>query len=108
MNPPTTFSRRSFGRLAAGVFAALGVRGAAEAQAPARVSLAEGGDRRRRLAAALRELNDVAGLGVTPDELERAEAYATGAILEAEAKLRPLVLDEGLDLPVAFSARRRR
>ena len=101
-------SRRGFlGGLAA-VTTAVGARGSAEAQAPPRVSLADGGDRRRRLAAALRELNDVAGLGVTPDELERAEAYATGAILEAEAKLRPIVLDEGLDLPVAFSARRRR
>ena len=87
--------------------AALGARGTAEAQAPARVSPADPGDRRRRLAAALRELNAAAGLGVTPDELERAEAYATSAILEAEAKLRPLVLDESLDLPVTFSARRR-
>jgi hypothetical protein len=65
------------------------------------------GEERRRLGAALRELNDAAGLGVTGDELERAEAYATGAILEAEAKLRPLVLDPGLDLPVVFRARRR-
>ena len=55
----------------------------------------------------MRELNAAAGLGVTPEELERAEAYATGAILEAEARLRPLVLAEGLDLPVIFQARRR-
>ena len=107
MNPPTTFSRRSFGRLAAAVVAALGARGTVEAQAPPRVSPADAGDRRRRLAAALRELNDAAGLGVTPDELERAEAYATGAILEAETKLRPVVLDERLDLPLTFRARRR-
>jgi hypothetical protein len=98
--------RRFMGGLAGGA-AALGARGVAEAQAPPRASLAEGDDRRRRLAAALRELNEAAGLGVTTDELERAEAYATGAILEAEAKLRPLVLDEGLDLPVTFRARRR-
>ena len=98
--------RRFMGGLVGGT-AALGARGIAEAQAPPRVSLADGGDRRGRLAAALRELNEAAGLGVTPDELERAEAYATGAILEAEAKLRPIVLDEGLDLPVTFSARRR-
>lgn len=91
----------------AGVSAALGARGTAEAQAPPRVSPTDAGHRRRRLAAALRELNEAAGLGVTPDELERAEAYATGAILEVEAKLRPVVLDERLDLPVTFSARRR-
>jgi hypothetical protein len=65
------------------------------------------GDERRRLGAALRDLNDAGALGVTADELERAEAYATGAILEAAAKLRPLVLDPGLDLPVVFRARRR-
>ena len=98
--------RRFMGGLVGGT-AALAARGIAEAQAPPRVSVADQGDRRRRLAAALRELNEAAGLGVTPDELERAEAYATGAILEAEAKLRPIVLDEGLDLPVTFSARRR-
>ena len=107
MNPPTTFSRRSFGRLAAAVVAALGARTTADAQAPPKVSLADADARRRRLSAALRELNEAAGLGVTPDELERAEAYATGAILEAETKLRPLVLDEGLGLPVSFRARRR-
>ncbi len=78
-----------------------------ETQAPPRVSLGAGDDRRLRLAAALRELNAAAGLGITPDELERAEAYATGAILEAETKLRPLVLDDGHDLTVAFRARRR-
>ena len=100
-------SRRSFMGGLAGATAALGARGAAEAQPPPRASLADAGDRRRRLAGALREMNAAAGLGVTPEELERAEAYATGAILEAEAKLRPLVLDEGLDLPVTFQARRR-
>jgi hypothetical protein len=66
----------------------------------------QAGDRRRRLAAALRQLNEAAGLGIAPDELERAEAYASGAILEAEAKLRPRRLDGALDLPVVFRARR--
>lgn len=99
--------RRCFMGGLAGAAAALGAHGTAEAQAPPRVSLADADDRRRRLAAALRELNEVAGLGVTPEELERTEAYATGAILEAEAKLRPVVLDEALDLPVAFGARKR-
>jgi hypothetical protein len=54
----------------------------------------EAGERRRRLGAALRELNETAGLGVTKEDFERAEAYATGALLESEAKLRRLVLDE--------------
>lgn len=97
-------SRRRFLGLLAGAATA---GGGAEAQAPPHVSMDEVGERRRRLAAALRALNEAAGLGVTSDELERAEAYATGAILEAEAKLRPIVLDEGLDLPVEFAARRR-
>jgi hypothetical protein len=47
-------------------------------------------------------------LGVTGEDLDRAELYATGALLEAEARLRPLVLPDGLDLPVVFKARRRR
>jgi hypothetical protein len=72
-------------------------------QAPPEMTLAE---ENRRLGTALRELNEVAGLGVTPDELERAEAYATGALLEARAKLRPLVLDDKLDVPVIFRARK--
>ena len=77
----------------------------AEAQAPAKTPVAEA---HRELGATLRALNEAAGLGVTPDEIDRAEAYATGAILETRAKLRPLVLDEGLDLPVAFRARKER
>lgn len=100
-------SRRRFLGLLGGAAAAAGT-GRAEAQAPPHVSMDEAGERRRRVAAAMRALNEAAGLGVTPDELERAEAYATGAILEAEAKLRPIVLDDRLDLPVAFAARRRR
>ena len=81
--------------------------GGATAQAPPRVSPVDAEGRRRRVGAALRELNEAAGLGIAPDDLERAEAYAVGALLEAEAKLRPLALDTGLDLPVVFSARRR-
>jgi hypothetical protein len=90
-----------------GVAAVLGRGGEAEAQAPAKLSLEDAGERRQRLAAALRELNQAGGLGVSGEDLERAEAYASGAILEAEARLRPLVLPEGLDLPVVFKARRR-
>jgi hypothetical protein len=67
----------------------------------------EAGERRQRLGRALRELNESAGLGIAPDDVDRAEAYATGAILEAEKKLRPVRLDDGLDLPVVFRARRR-
>ena len=75
----------------------------AHGQAPPEMALAE---ENRRLGTALRGLNELAGLGVTPDELERAEAYATGALLEARTKLRPLVLDDTLDLPVVFRARK--
>lgn len=99
--------RRRFIGSVGGVAALLGGRGEALAQAFPKVSIQETEERRRRLAKALRELNDAAGLGVTADDFERAEAYVTGAILEAEAKLRPLVLPEGLDLPVVFKARRR-
>jgi len=77
----------------------------AEAQAPPRASPTDGEG--RRLAAAIRELNQAAGLGVAPEDLDGAEAYAVGALLEAEAKLRTLSLDPGLDLPVVFRARRR-
>jgi hypothetical protein len=97
-------SRRRFLGL---LTAAAAAGGGADAQAPPRVSMDDAGERRRRLAAALRALNEAAGLGVTPDEQERAEAYATGAILEAEAKLRPIVFEDGLELPVQFAARRR-
>lgn len=99
--------RRRFLRLLTGATAALGGAIPADAQAPPRVSMDEAGDRRRRLGAALRALNEAAELGVTADELERAEAYVTGAILEAQAKLRPIALDDSLDLPVVFRARRR-
>jgi hypothetical protein len=97
-------NRRRFITTVAAITASLRGRGTIEAQAPPRVSIADAGDRRRQLAQALRTLNDTAGLGVTPDEIDRAEAYATGAILEAEAKLRPLVLDDALDLSTIFHA----
>jgi len=99
--------RRRFIGSVGGVATLLGGGGEAQAQAFPKVSIPETEQRRRRLAKALRELNEAAGLGVAADDLDRAEAYATGAILEAEAKLRPLVLPDGLDLPVVFKARRR-
>lgn len=99
--------RRGFIALLTGAMAALRAGNPLQAQAPPRVSMNDMGDRRRRVGAALRALNDAAGLGVTPDELERAEAYATGALLEAEDKLRPIALDESLDLPLTFQSRRR-
>ena len=88
----------------AGVSAGVAVS-TAEAQAPPKATITEAN---RGLGATLRALNEAAGLGVTPDEVDRAEAYATAAILETRAKLRPLVLDEGLDLPVVFRARKER
>ena len=96
--------RRGFIGLLTG--GALGAARRAEPQAPAKVSMDEAGDRRQRLGALLRELNETAGLGVAPDDIARAEAYATGAILETEARLRPIRLDDALDLPVVFRARR--
>lgn len=98
--------RRFLGALTASA-AITGARGAA-AQAPPRAGLADAPPDQRRLADALRELNAAAALGVTAEDLERAEAYATGAILESAAKLRPLRLPESLDLPVVFRARGRR
>jgi hypothetical protein len=99
--------RRRFVGSLAGLVAGLGA-GRVEAQAPPRVTMEDAGDRRRRLGAALRELNEVAGLGVSAEDMDAAEAYATGAILEAEAKLRPRVLDEGLEPALVFRARRAR
>jgi hypothetical protein len=77
-----------------------------EAQAPAR-GRDDQDDARKRLGAALRELNQAARLGITPEDLDRTEAYATGALLEVATRLRPLALPEGLDLPVVFRARSR-
>jgi len=97
--------RRSFIGALTGM--ALGASRRAEPQAPAKVTMDEAGERRQRLGKVLRELNDNAGLGIAPDDIERAEAYATGAILETEAKLRPIRLDDALDVPIVFRARRR-
>jgi hypothetical protein len=69
--------------------------------------LDEADARRRDLAAALRELDTRAGLGVTAEDFDRAEAYVTGALVAAETKLRSLTLPEDLDLPLVFRARRR-
>ena len=98
--------RRRLVALLGGAATGLGSASRSEPQAPPKVSIEGAGERRRRLASALRELNEVAGLGVTKEDLDGAEAYATGALLESEAKLRALVLPEGLDLPVVFKARR--
>jgi hypothetical protein len=104
---PRSGRRRFLGLVVGGATAALQGARAAEAQAPPKVPLDETDARRRGLAAALRELNAKAGLGVTAEDLHRAEAYVTGAFLEVETKLRSLPLPEGLDLPLAFRARRR-
>lgn len=101
-------SRRQFVGLMSATVALTSSRRRAEAQAPARERAGDRDDARQRLGAALRELNQAAGLGVTAEDLDRTEAYATGALLEAGTRLRPLVLPEGLDLPVVFRAPRRR
>lgn len=99
--------RRRFLGLMGGTTAALHVPLKAEAQAPPKTPLDGADARRRDLAAALRELNARAGLGVTAEDFDRAEAYVTGALVAAETKLRSLALPEELDLPLAFRARRR-
>jgi hypothetical protein len=86
---------------------ALRAGGRAEAQAPPRGAPSDAEGRHRRVAAAIRELNQSAGLGVAQEDLEGAEAYAVGALLEAEAKLRPLRLDPSLDVAVVFRAGKR-
>jgi hypothetical protein len=99
-------SRRQFvGLVGATAALAASPRGL-EAQAPAR-GRDDRDDAGQRLGKTLRELNQAARLGITPEDLDRTEAYTTGALLEAARKLRPLVLPEGLDLPVVFRARRR-
>jgi len=87
-------------------FIGLLTTGLASLRAPWARAEGQAADRKRRLAAALRELNDAAGIGITPDEMDRARDYATGALLEAEARLRTVALDDSLDLPIHFSARR--
>jgi hypothetical protein len=90
-----------------GAAAALSEATAAKAQAPAKVTLDGAEERQKRLAAALGALNEHGALGVSAEDFARAEAYATAALLEAAARLRPLVLADRLDLPVTFSARRK-
>ncbi|MBI4471913.1 MAG: hypothetical protein HY646_04540 [Acidobacteria bacterium] len=60
------------------------------------------------LAAAFSELNEAAALGVTPDEFDRALPYVMGVYREAQAKLRPMLLREDLEMAVRFSARKER
>ena len=100
-------SRRRFVGSLAGAAAVTSAPLRIEAQAFPKADIEQAAEPRRKLAVALRELNDAAGLGVTSDEIDRAEAYATGAILEAQAKLRPLVLPDRLDLSTVFRAPRK-
>jgi hypothetical protein len=55
---------------------------------------------------ALEELNRAAGIGIADDDLALARSYAAGAYREAAKSLRPIALDPGFDLPVAFAAKR--
>jgi hypothetical protein len=77
--------------------------GACGAAMACAASSRESGD---ALVDALRELNRAGDVGIAPDDFEAARDYAAGAYREAAAKLRPIVLDPGMDLPVAFSAKR--
>ncbi len=100
--------RREFIGSLVGVAAGLG---AAEAAGePASLQAAperEPAPREARVIAALRELNEAAGIGISEDELERAGAYASGAFIEAAARLRPIVLDTRIEPALTFAARRR-
>jgi hypothetical protein len=96
--------RRVFIERLAGAAAAGNARMAAAQPVPERgLGGAEHG-----LAEALRGLNEAARLGIAPEELARAEAYATGALLEAARKLRPLVLEDALEPPLAFDPKGQR
>jgi hypothetical protein len=55
---------------------------------------------------ALRDLNRTAAIGIADDDFELARSYAAGAYREAARTLRPIALDAGLDLSVAFAAKR--
>lgn len=99
-------SRRHFIAALTGGAVAARATTTAEAQAPPKVAMNETEEPRRRLAAEMKALNDAAGLGVTADEIERAQAYATGALLAARDRLRTIELDPSLDLAVSFSAKR--
>ncbi len=62
---------------------------------------------RERLAKALFELNEAAGIGLSAEEFEHSKDYVTGVYQEVSKKLRPIILPEELDLPIHFSAKRR-
>jgi len=100
-------SRRQFVGLLGASAAMASSPGEASAQAPSREKVAEGDEARKRLSAALRELNQEAALGVATEDFDRAEAYMTGALREAARLLRPLPLAEGTEPAVVFRARRR-
>ncbi len=59
----------------------------------------------RELAAALRQLNDSVPIGITPEEFDQVESYATGVYRDVVRKLRPIVLDDRLGLAIHFSYR---
>ncbi len=99
----TSNTRRTFLGLLAAALSAAGWRRIDRQLPPG--DLAQS-DQQKRLAAALRDLNDAGRLGIARDDFDRAEAYATGVYRDLDAKLRPIALDDSLDLPVTFTARR--
>jgi hypothetical protein len=80
--------------------------GASSSLAAATACTGESSSPEDDLERALEDLNRAAGIGIAPDDLEAARSYAAGAYREAAKSLRPIVLDPGLDLPVAFAAKR--
>ena len=98
---PALDRRRFMGSLA---LAAGAAASPAEGQAPPERALAE---ENRRLGSALRELNEAAGLGRHARTSSSARRPMPRARCSRRAaKLRPLVLHDGLDLPVVFRARK--
>ena len=62
---------------------------------------------KERLVEALRAWNELGGLGIQPEDLDRAKDYCAGVYRDLPSTLRSVVLDDQLDLPIQFSARRR-
>ncbi len=80
--------------------------GASSSWAAAAACTAEKPPSQDDLERALQDLNQAAGVGIAADDFELARSYAAGAYREAAKTLRPIVLDRGLDLPLAFAAKR--
>ena len=100
-----TSARRWFLGLVAGSIAALSLPGSKGAGAEPLPPDPSGEKPTPSLAGVMNALNETAGLGIPPEEVKRAERYATGVYGDLQSKLRPIHLGE--DLPLRFSAKRK-